>query len=168
MKLTRNHSNVTFVKPLFLYRVSSKDKLHLFMSGRIHSNVCDYICSKKWILVKHFSSVHEKKKPFECDICAYTCSWKVTLFKTHIASVHEGKKPFKCHVCDAKFSNKPNMKRHINPITVICVSKSTRQMQIWKDTFQQFKKGKQSNVNPVRLKIMKEHIEAVHEGLKTL
>ena len=28
-------------------------------------------------------------------------------------SVHEGKKPFKCDICDANFTQKPNLKQHI-------------------------------------------------------
>ena len=39
-------------------------------------------------------SVHEGKKPFECDICDYSFSWKSNFIK-HVASVHEGKKPLK-------------------------------------------------------------------------
>ena len=39
----------------------------------------------------HVAMVHEKKKPFKCDICYYSCSLKSTM-KIHVASVHEEKK----------------------------------------------------------------------------
>ena len=42
-------------------------------------------------MTKHVSSVHEGKKPFNCDICDFSCSQKSNM-KIHIESVHEGEK----------------------------------------------------------------------------
>ena len=39
----------------------------------------------------HVASVHEAKKPFNCEICTYKCSQNNDL-KKHVESVHEKKK----------------------------------------------------------------------------
>ena len=49
---------------------------------------------------RHIFSVHEGKKPFNCNICDYNCLKQ----NIHVASVHEGKKPFKSDICDYKCS----------------------------------------------------------------
>ena len=60
---------------------------------------CDYRCSKKCHLKKHVEIVHKGKKPFQCEFCDHTFSQKGHL-KRHVASVHEGRKSFKCGICD--------------------------------------------------------------------
>ena len=59
--------------------------------------VCNSYFKSTRNLNNHISSVHEGKKPFQCDTCNY-----VHLFykEKHVALVHEEKKPFKCDICD--------------------------------------------------------------------
>ena len=59
-------------------------------------------------MTNHVSSVHEKKKPFKCGFCEYSCSLISNMY-THDASVHEKKKPFHCSICDKSFFNKQKM-----------------------------------------------------------
>ena len=33
--------------------------------------------------------------------------------KIHVESIHEKKKPFKCEICDKSFTNKKNMVTHV-------------------------------------------------------
>ena len=54
---------------------------------------------------KHVASVHERKKPFKCEICDYSCAQKRSL-NIHVAAVHEGNKPFKCDQCSYSSVNK--------------------------------------------------------------
>ena len=54
-------------------------------------------------LKKHIESVHDKKKPFKCDISDQSYS-QIFDLKKHIKSVHEKKKPFKSEICDHSFS----------------------------------------------------------------
>ena len=60
----------------------------------------------------HIASVHEGKKPFNCELCNYSCS-ENSRMKKHIASAHEGKKPFKCDFCNYNCSQNSNLKVHI-------------------------------------------------------
>ena len=67
---------------------------------------------KKSKLNRHIVSVHEKvKKPFKCDICDHTYSFKSYL-TFHVSSVYEKKKPFECQICDYACSQKKNMENH--------------------------------------------------------
>jgi hypothetical protein len=45
----------------------------------------------------HMVTVHEGKKPFECNICDASFALKHHM-KGHIASVDKGKKPFECNI----------------------------------------------------------------------
>ena len=63
--------------------------------------ICDYSCTQKTDMTQHVSSVHEKKKPFKCDIYNYSCFLKHDI-KKHLESVHEEKKSFKCDIQNEK------------------------------------------------------------------
>ena len=78
-------------------------------------DICDYNFSGKGNLKRHTDSVHEGKKPFKCDICDYSCSAKGTL-TTHVSSVHEGKKSFKCDVCGYRCSRNGNLAPHVSSV----------------------------------------------------
>ena len=49
----------------------------------------------KQTLKIHVESVHEEKKPYNCDICDYSFSRKGNMNK-HVESVHGEKNPSKC------------------------------------------------------------------------
>ena len=57
----------------------------------------------------HYTSIHEGKKPFKCDICDATFSVKYKL-KTHY--VHEGNKPYECDIYSATFALRDSLKGH--------------------------------------------------------
>ena len=69
---------------------------------------CDNSFSHNNDMKKHVQSVHEKKKPFKCDICDYSCSNKNVL-KKHVTAVHDEKQPFKFEICDKCFAHISNM-----------------------------------------------------------
>ena len=56
--------------------------------------------------------VHEKKKPFQCNICEKSFPSKSRL-NVHASEVHEKKHPFKCVMCDASFSRKWSLGVHV-------------------------------------------------------
>ena len=65
---------------------------------------------------RHIDLVHEnKKKPFKCEICDYSCTLKGNM-KIHIESVHYGKKPFICHICEKGFATKQRMTKHVTSV----------------------------------------------------
>ena len=55
-------------------------------------------------------SVHEKKKPFRCEICDNSYSRKDNMTQ-HVLTVHENKN-IKCRICDKRFTTKQTMKIH--------------------------------------------------------
>ena len=63
----------------------------------------------------HVTSVHEKKKSFQCGICDYRCSQKGNL-DLHIAFFHYKAKPFKCNVCEKRFPHRGNLNRHVSSV----------------------------------------------------
>jgi KRAB domain-containing zinc finger protein len=94
---------------------------------------------------EHMDSVHEGKKPYQCDLCGTTISTKYSLEKhmkltheetdlkhhchicskafkntnylpRHIQAVHEGKKPFQCNVCSCAFYGKFKLEQHIQGV----------------------------------------------------
>ena len=54
---------------------------------------------------RHLALVHEKKKPFKCDVCSCRCFQKCDIEKHH-ELVHEIKKPLRCDICDYSFFSK--------------------------------------------------------------
>ena len=74
---------------------------------RYDTNRWDYKFSLQSHMNKHVESVHERKKPFNCD---YSCSQKSKMNK-HVVSVHEGEKPFECDICDYSCSLKSKMNK---------------------------------------------------------
>ena len=64
---------------------------------------------------RHVSSVHEGKKPFQCDVCTKSYSQKAHLLG-HVAAVHEGKKPYKCNLCEKSYAYKNLLTAHIQTI----------------------------------------------------
>ena len=75
-------------------------------------DICDYNFFEKGNLKRHTDSVHEGKKPYKCSICDKRCSLKAEL-KEHIEIVHEKKKPHKCPICDYKCAKKGNLNTHV-------------------------------------------------------
>ena len=63
---------------------------------------------------RHMTEVHEKKRPFKCDICNMEFTRKFHL-KNHIRCVHEKKKlikPYKCEICAKAFVAPSDLKLH--------------------------------------------------------
>ena len=58
-----------------------------------------------------FITVHEKQKPFKCEICNKSFSTKNS-HKVHVVRVHEGKKPFTCDTCGKNFADAYDLKKH--------------------------------------------------------
>ena len=63
----------------------------------------------------HIQIVHEKNKPFNCEICEFRFS-KESKLKSHVDTVHKGKKPFHCHQCDYSCTTKSRFNSHISKV----------------------------------------------------
>ena len=83
-------------------------------------DICNNTFSKKSNFQTHLVSVHEGKKPFQCDIFSGTFQstsglqsridsvqlWTKNDLKRHTSSVHEGKKAYNCVICSVSFPTK--------------------------------------------------------------
>ena len=58
-------------------------------------------------------SVHEKLKPYKCNLCGKDFSQTSSL-KQHVKSVHDKLKPYKCNKCGKSFSQLGNLKKHMD------------------------------------------------------
>ena len=67
-------------------------------------------CNK--ILISSFFAVHEKRKQFECQVCAHQFARKHHLSK-HILAVHAKVKPYGCQQCDQSFLQRHHLGAHI-------------------------------------------------------
>ena len=113
-------------------------------------NICDFECAQKAGLKRHTDFVHEGIKPFKCNICDYKTSRNYYL-KHHIESVHEGIKPFKCESCGFETAGKKRLKEHIESVH--------ERIRPFKCNTCDFETSEKAN--------LKTHIAAVHEGIKS-
>ena len=63
--------------------------------------ICDQCFTQSSGLSGHVERVHEEKK-IESSICSAMIS--IGYFKVHMYSIHEGKKPFNCDICESSFT----------------------------------------------------------------
>ena len=84
---------------------------------KFHQQVYCSICSKSYSsydkLRNHISTVHEGK--IHCPICSKIFSNQCKLGK-HISTAHEGKNSFKCEKCGSNFTEKTDLKRHVESV----------------------------------------------------
>ena len=66
-------------------------------------------------MTTHVAIIHEKNKPFKCELFDYRCGQNGDM-KKHVATVHDKKKPFKCEICGYTFALKADMKRHVQSV----------------------------------------------------
>ena len=96
----RSHSSATFVMLVFHKRATWIPTWLLFMKEEslLSVELVMLVLHEKgqWIDTLH-QFMYLGKKPFQCDICDYSCSQKRDLNK-HVASVHEEKKGFQVHL----------------------------------------------------------------------
>ena len=81
---------------------------------KVESPICEVNLQESQISETKFSHqpVHEKEKPFKCNLCYNTFAQQVYL-KRHMAAVHEEKKPFQCNLCDYRCSQKKDVHKHV-------------------------------------------------------
>ena len=93
-------------------------------------------------------SVHDRKKPMECNFC--DSSFKsLDELKCHTSSVHEGTKPFRCDDCEIDFRTRNKLFDHN-----LLVHKKKNPYEC--DTCKFSKFSTKSRLN--------EHIAAIHQG----
>ena len=69
---------------------------------------------KKQLLV-HISAVHEKKKPFECELCNRKFVTR-SQSNNHLKEKHGNERPHECQICDKKFKRNCTLVAHMKNI----------------------------------------------------
>ncbi|XP_063915343.1 zinc finger protein 596-like isoform X2 [Zophobas morio] len=71
---------------------------------------CDRFFANSKCLKKHIKFVHDKFKPFICNICGHQTARKEMLQLHH--RQHTGDKPFQCSYCDYKTADRNCLRKH--------------------------------------------------------
>ncbi|KAF2895644.1 hypothetical protein ILUMI_10533 [Ignelater luminosus] len=80
-------------------------------AGQQQCDICKKYFANSKSLKKHVQSVHDKFKPFICNICGHKTARKAML-DLHLRQ-HTGEKPHKCPICDYKTGDHNSLRRHI-------------------------------------------------------
>ncbi|ODN02828.1 putative zinc finger protein [Orchesella cincta] len=72
--------------------------------------ICKRILSDSKCLKKHISAVHNKLKPYVCNICGHTSARKAEL-QLHQRQ-HTGEKPYKCPICSYQTGDHNSLRKH--------------------------------------------------------
>lgn len=72
--------------------------------------ICGHLFCNSRTLSKHIKAVHNKIKPFICNVCGYKSARKST-WQIHM-NQHTGDKPYECKVCDFRARDPACMARH--------------------------------------------------------
>ena len=79
---------------------------------KLHIRIEDFLKRFPTFLFSSFFAVHEKRKQFECQVCAHQFARKHHLSK-HILAVHAKVKPYGCQQCDQSFLQRHHLGAHI-------------------------------------------------------
>ncbi|VDI20981.1 KRAB domain-containing zinc finger protein [Mytilus galloprovincialis] len=93
-------------------------------------NLCPKTFTRASGKLIHMKTVHERLRPFKCDICTKTFSNRSNLQK-HLM-VHNNERPHKCQQCKKAFRTRSNLKYHMD---VVHVNKKTLKCLICERVF---------------------------------
>jgi KRAB domain-containing zinc finger protein len=98
----------------------------------------------------HIKQVHQKLKPFQCQVCDL-CFAQAQTLRTHVSAIHLRLKPFECHLCKKQFTTKREVKGHTD------VAHKMKQNQFLCD---------QCCSSFAKNSLLIKHLNVVHKGLK--
>ena len=73
-------------------------------------SLCGKVVASKAAITRHIQLTHEKRKPFECNICHRRFGYKNILLEHQ--NIHFGIKPYSCNLCDKRFAARSNLFQH--------------------------------------------------------
>lgn len=72
--------------------------------------MCQEEFSSRLEMFHHLQTVHQDKKPFQCEVCSAKFPYRSSLYN-HVR-IHSAFRPFKCDWCDATFRWKNSLQHH--------------------------------------------------------
>ena len=64
--------------------------------------MCEFSTKCRSYVKQHIKAVHNKEKPFKCEVCQ-TCFGEKVNLNRHQRTIHENDKPFKCGICQKSY-----------------------------------------------------------------
>ena len=108
--------------------------------------MCNFKCTSKNDLNRHVSSVHERKKPFNCELCEKSFA-VIPYMRNHFARIHKGEQHGICKICEYICSSKYTWNKSIlnlfmkkSHFSVKCVNETSHGVFIWRIMLPEFKR----------------------------
>lgn len=106
---------VMLVEPVKVALPASGGVIKARRTGRFACPECEVVFRQTGNLRKHVAEIHEKSKPFRCNVCGNHFSRKHAR-DTHLKAVHHKLRPFECSICLKRYKNRSDLNKHMRTV----------------------------------------------------
>jgi len=99
---------------LSMQKHSLRQHMFTHKEATIQCNGCEKMFTTEDKMMRHFKLVHERIRPFKCEVCGKGFANAANLKTHHV--VHTGEKPHACELCGGTFTQKAHLNTHIKHV----------------------------------------------------